>query len=258
MRNRLFLLVLVAVILLLQAILRSAAVATPFSSSEMAGGIPFWELRGALPLGVCCAGILLVSTAALLLCAQAALQIGAHRPFLQNNAGQLASACLWCGAPLLAMCLNALPYIFPWLKAYDPTSWQTSQHLDWILNGSIIVLVLCRTVSLLNRPGVSYSILPLSLFCLLALGQMCFAQPLILLPGAAHAAGAGQTLGSHPPAYRYHHGGGTIHAYRRSGSNHTGRSNHLHRRSGSYQHPILPQISLPASSRVKKRLFFPE
>ena len=188
MRNRLFLLVLVAVILLLQAVLRSAAVATPFSSSEMAGGIPFWELRGALPLGVCCAGILLVSTAALLLCAQAALQIGAHRSFLQNNAGQLASACLWCGAPLLAMCLNALPYIFPWLKAYDPTSWQTSQHLDWILNGSIIVLVLCRTVSLLNRPGVSYSILPLSLFCLLALGQMCFAQPLILLPGAAMTA----------------------------------------------------------------------
>ena len=185
MRNRLFLLVLVAVLLLMQAVLRSAAQATPFSGGATLGGISFWELRGALPLGVFAAGLLLVTTAAMAQCLQAALSLGRSRSRIQAYAGQIASASLWCGAPLMAMCYAALPHVFSWLHAYDPQGWQTLQHLEWVLNGSIIALVFCRVASLSQRAFFSCLTLPLGLLCLLSLGQMGFNQALILIPAAA-------------------------------------------------------------------------
>lgn len=185
MRHRLFLLVLVTVLLLMQAVLRSAAQATPFSGGATLGGISFWELRGALPLGVFAAGLLLVTTAAMAQCIQAALHQVHTRSRIQAHAGYIASACLWCGAPLMAMCYAALPHIFPWLQAYNPQGWQTLRHLEWVLNGSIITLVLCRVATLSQRALFSRLTLPLGLLCLLALGQMGFNQALILLPAAA-------------------------------------------------------------------------
>lgn len=185
MCNRLFLLVLVAVLLLMQAVLRSAAQATPFSGGETLGGISFWELRGALPLGVFAAGLLLVTTAAMAQCVQAALLQTQTRSRIRAQAGHIASACLWCGAPLMAMCYTSLPHVFPWLQAYDPQGWQTLRHLEWVLNGSIITLVICRVVTLSQRVFISLLTLPLGLLCLLALGQMGFNQALILLPAAA-------------------------------------------------------------------------
>ena len=185
MRNRLFLLALVAILLLMQAVLRSAAQATPFSGGETLGGISFWELRGALPLGVFAAGFLLVTTAAMAQCIQAALDIAHTRARIQANTGLIISACLWCGAPLMAMCYASLPCIFPWLSAYDPSGWQTLRHLEWVLNGSIVILVLCRIATMLHRPRLSCLTLPLGLLCLLAMGQICFNLALILLPTAA-------------------------------------------------------------------------
>ncbi len=185
MLNRLFLLALLVMLLLMQAVLRSAAQATPFSGGETLGGISFWELRGALPLGVFAAGFLLVTTAAMAQCLQTALSLAHTRSRIHAHAGQIASACLWCGAPLMAMCYAALPCIFTWLHAFDPQGWQTLQHLEWVLNGSIIALVFCRVATLSQRAFFTCLTLPLGLLCLLALGQMCFNQALILLPAAA-------------------------------------------------------------------------
>lgn len=184
MHNRLFLLVLLSVLLLIQAALRSAAQATPFSGGETLGGVSFWELRGALPLGVFAAGLLLVTTAAMAQCLQATLSLAHTRSRLHFHAGLIASASLWCGAPLMAMCYASLPCIFTWIPACDPQGWQTPQHLEWVLNGCIITLVLCRVSTLNRRAFSSWLILPLGLLCLLALGQMSFNQALILLPAA--------------------------------------------------------------------------
>ena len=71
MRNRLFLLALLAALILIQAVLRSAAMSTPFHGGSTLGGYTFWELRGVLPLGVFAAGSLLFLSAAAAQCAQA-------------------------------------------------------------------------------------------------------------------------------------------------------------------------------------------
>ena len=197
MRNRLFLLTLLAALILIQAVLRSAAMSTPFHGGSTLGGYTFWELRGVLPLGVFAAGSLLFLSAAAAQCTQAILQLAQKnkRDFI-HKLGSISSAGLWCGAPCLAACYNALPYIFPWLNAYDPQGWQTARHLDWVLHGSIIALILCRVLTL-SKPGMAaYLTLPLSLLCLLACGQMWFGIPFILLPiGLMGAGGAAMLLG---------------------------------------------------------------
>lgn len=197
MRNRLFLLALLAAVIIIQAVLRSAAVSTPFHGGSTLGGYTFWELRGVLPLGVFAAGSLLFLSAAAAQCSQAALQLIRKKPStLGHKLGSIASAGIWCGAPCLASCYNVLPYIFPWLNAYDPQGWQTAQNLEWVLHGSIIALILCRVLTLC-KPGLAACFtLPLSLLCLLACGQMWFGQPFILLPiGLMGAAGAAMLLG---------------------------------------------------------------
>ncbi len=197
MRARLFLLVLLAALILIQAVLRSAAMSTPFHGGSTLGGYTFWELRGALPLGVFAAGSLLFLSASAAQCAQAVLQIvRKNNGGLIHKLGSIAAAGIWCGAPCLAACYNALPYIFPWLNDYNPQVWQTARHLEWGLHGSIIALVLCRVLTL-GKPGVAACItLPLSLLCMLVCGQMWFGNPFILLPiGLMGAGGAAMLLG---------------------------------------------------------------
>lgn len=197
MRNRLFLLALLAALILIQAVLRSAAISTPFHGGSTLGGYTFWELRGVLPLGVFAAGSLLFLSAAAAQCTQAILQlVQKNRSGLIHKLGSIASAGLWCGAPCLAACYNALPYIFPWLNDYDPQVWQTAQHMEWVLHGSLIALILCRVLTL-SKPGVAACItLPLSLLGLLVCGQMWFGIPFILLPiGLMGAGGAAMILG---------------------------------------------------------------
>lgn len=192
MRNRLFLLALVAVMLLVQVVLRTAAMATPLSSTTLWGSYTFWDLRGVLPLGVFTAGALLVISAAAAQCAQAALQLaGKRHDRFCCMLGSIASAGLWCGAPCMASCYNALPHIFAWLSGlHEGAPWQTAQYLDWVLHGSFIALTLCRVLSTYQRRSIAYITLPLSLLTLLACGQMWFNSAMILLPiGILGAAG---------------------------------------------------------------------
>ena len=188
MGNRFFLLALVGALILLQAALRTAAQATPFSSAETLGGITFWELRGALPLGIFALGMLLMSTAAMCLCLQSALCISGSQNRLRKQARAIASASLWCGIPLVAMCMASLHYVFPWLSAYAPDGWQTLQHLEWVIHGSLVTLLLCHALPLCDKRTFAYISLPLSLCCLIAQGQMCFRSPLILIPIAIMSA----------------------------------------------------------------------
>ena len=197
MRNRLFLLALLTAIIIIQAVLRTAAVSTPFSGSSTLGGYTFWELRGVLPLSVFSAGSLLFLSAATAQCAQATLQLSTrNHSNLIHKLGSIISAGIWCGTPCMASCYNALPYIFPWLNAYDPHGWQTAQHLEWTLHGSIIALILCRMLTLSKPAVAAYITLPLSLLCLLICGQMWFGIPFILLPiGLMSAGGSAMLLG---------------------------------------------------------------
>lgn len=195
MRNRLFLLALLTAVIIIQAVLRSAAVSNPFSGGSTLGGYTFWELRAALPLGVFSAGSLLFLSAAAAQCAQAALQLATRgRSDLIHKLGCIVSAGIWCGAPCMASCYNTLSFIFPWLN--EPENWQTAQHLEWVLHGSIIALILCRVFTQ-SKPAASACItLPLSLLCLLACGQLWFGIPFILLPvGLMGAGGAAMLLG---------------------------------------------------------------
>lgn len=188
MRNRLFLLTLLSVLLLVQAVLRSATQATPFSGGDTLGGIPFWELRGAIPLGIFAAGLFLVAAAAAILCMQAALQLWKGSPQKNSRAHTLVSALLWCGAPAMAICYNALPHIFNWLQAYDPTGWQTRQHLEWVLHGGLALLILCHVLAQFRRTTFAWLILPATLLFLLALGQMGFNHTVLLTPTATISA----------------------------------------------------------------------
>lgn len=187
MQNRFFLLALIAALLLMQAVLRSAFMATPFSGGETLGSISFWELRGAVPLGIFAAGLLLLTTAAAAIIAQASAQLIHAAPRIRKHLSALTAASLWCGIPTIAGCLNALPYIFPWLQAYNPSSWMTRQHLEWVLHGSMLILVICHVIEKL-RPTGSPWLLPLPLLCLLALGQLGFNQAFILIPTAIMSA----------------------------------------------------------------------
>ena len=195
MRNRLFLLALVAALLLVQAVLRTAATATPFSNATLWDSYTFWDLRGVIPLGVFTAGVLLVISAATAQCAQAALYIAGRHQQLARKLGCIASAGLWCGAPCMATCYNALPHIFAWLTGhYEASPWQTAQYLDWVLHGSFIALILCRVLSTCQKQGYAYIILPLSLLCLLACGLMWFNSAMILLPPGILGAAGGAML----------------------------------------------------------------
>lgn len=195
MRNRLFLLALLTAVIIIQAVLRSAAVATPFTGGSTLGGFTFWELRRVLPLGVFAAGALLFSCAATAQCAQAALQFSSRSSTsLAHQLSSIASAGIWCGAPCMASCYNALPCIFPWLNDFNSDSWQTTQHLEWLLHGSIITLILCRLLSRSKHPAAAYATLPLAMLCLLACGQMWFGLSLILLPIGLMAAGGAAML----------------------------------------------------------------
>ncbi len=183
MRRRLFLLALVAVILLVQATLRTAFMATPFSGGETLGGLSFWELRGAIPLGVFAAGLLLVTTAAASIIARAAIQLTGGHAGLRDRLSALSTASLWCGIPAMAGCFNVLPYIFPWLIGANSSSWQTQQHLDWVLHGSLILLVVCHVAGQATRKSAPV-VLPIALLCLLALGQIGFSMAFILMPAS--------------------------------------------------------------------------
>lgn len=182
MRNRLFLLVLVAVILLVQAVLRTATLATPFSLDNTLFGVPYWELRGALPLGVFAAGLLLVSTAAAAQTAQAAFQAAGYRSRIAGNTGPIISAALWCGIPTMAACFGELPHIFPWLLEHNPTGWQTREHLEWALHGCPVLLVICRLLHAAKGAKPACFTLPAALLCLLSLGQFGFGHAFILIP----------------------------------------------------------------------------
>lgn len=200
MRNRLFLLVLVAVMLLVQAVLRTAAMATPFSSATLWGSYTFWDLRGVLPLGVFIAGSLLMISAATAQCALAALQLtGKRHARLCSILGSISSAGLWCGAPCMASCYNALPHIFAWLSGhYETAPWQTAQYLDWVLHGSFITLIFCHMLSTYQKQSSAYITLPLTLLCLLACGLMWFNAAMILLPvGILGAAGGVMLIQGH-------------------------------------------------------------
>lgn len=197
MQNRLFLLALLAALLIIQAVLRTAIMATPFSMGTTLGGYSFWELRGALPMGVFSIGCLLFLSAATAQCAQAGLQFchkGNRR--LSRKLGSVVSAGLWCGAPCMASCYNALTCIFPWMSSCNPQVWQSTQLLEWLLHGSIIALVLCRALTLSRHPAAAWITLPLSLLCLLVCGQAWFNLAFILLPiGLMGAGGAVMLLG---------------------------------------------------------------
>ncbi len=197
MRNRLFLLVLLAALLIIQALLRTAAMATPFNGGSTLGGYTFWELSNTLPMGVFSVGCLLFLSAAAAQCAQAALQL-CHKGNcrLSCKLGSIVSAGLWCGAPCMASCYNALHCIFPWISTCNPQAWETPQLLEWLLHGSIIALMLCRALTLSRRTAAAYITLPLSLFCILASGQAWFNLAFILLPiGLMGAGGAVMLLG---------------------------------------------------------------
>lgn len=197
MRNRLFLMALLAALIIIQAVLRTAATSTPFSSGSTLGGYSFWELRSALPIGVFSAGCLLLLSAATAQCAQAALQLchkGSRR--LSQRLDSIVSAGLWCGAPCMASCTNALYCIFPWVNSCNLQIWQSAQLLEWLLHGSIIVLILCRALTLSRHHAAAYITLPLSLLCLLACGQAWFSLAFILLPiGLMGAGGATMLFG---------------------------------------------------------------
>lgn len=196
MRNRLFLLSLLAILLLMQAVLRTAAQATPFSGGELWGCISFWELRGAIPLGVFAAGWLLASTTAPLLCLQAALTLRRGLPETGNPASRLISALLWCGVPAVVSCFNGIPYIFDCLTSPDSANWQTRQHLEWALHGGLILLIICHFLALTRRREAAWFILPVSLLAPTALGLIGCGNPLILFPGAIIAATGCILLGS--------------------------------------------------------------
>ena len=191
MRRRLFLMSLVAALMLILAALRAAHMATPFSGGSTLGGISFWDLRGALPLGVFMAGALLLISAAAAQCAQAALHIAGWNQRLALSLGSIASAGLWCGVPCLACCHNSLPHIFAWLSDYyEASPWQTARYLNWVLYGSFFTLILCRALSSSKKQVCACITLPLSLLCLLACGQMWFnAAMVLLLLGILGAAG---------------------------------------------------------------------
>lgn len=197
MRNRLFLLVLLAALIIIQAVLRTATMATPFSGGSTLAGYSFWELRSSLPMGVFSAGCLLFLSAAAAQCAQAALQLCRKGDrSLSRKLGSIVSAGLWCGAPCMASCYNALTCIFPWISTCNPQAWHTPQLFEWLLHGSIIALVLCRALTLSRHPASAWITLPLSLFCLLICGQAWFSLAFILLPiGLMGAGGAAMLLG---------------------------------------------------------------
>ncbi len=187
MRNRLFLLVLVAILLLIQGLLRSAAQATPLSGGTTLAGFSFWELRGALPLGIYAAGLFFTSTSAAALSIHAILRIRQHRSRLTRNTNILATALLWCGLPTICCCYHSLTYIFAWSGCYDPTSWQTFQHLEWSLYGSPLLVALGLLVCRLGQAGAWAAFLFSSVH-LLILGQIGYGTPLILFPSAIMSA----------------------------------------------------------------------
>lgn len=187
MRNRLFLLSLITVLLLIQAVQYSAISSTPFSEGETLGGHSFWELRGAIPLGIFAVGLLMVSTAAAAITTRAALQWTHSAPHTGSRLSSITAACLWCGIPAIASNLNVLPYIFPWLLAHSTESWQNLQHLEWVLHGSMILLVISH-VAEQTAPKSAPILLFIPILILLVLGQIGFGMAFILTPIAIMAA----------------------------------------------------------------------
>lgn len=163
-RHRIFLLTLVFFLLIVQSLLRSAAVATPFSGTTLPGGFTFWELRGQLPTGVAAAALTAVLAGAGCQIWQGLRMLGRYSaPAVDRAAG----CGLWCGWPLLACCFSGLGYILP-----EPAPLPIP--LPYMVNGSLVLLVACRFVSRRCHPAAGC-------FCVLA------ALTALLVPGWLYA-----------------------------------------------------------------------
>ncbi len=118
MNRRFFLVALVLLLLLVNAALAQVINATIFSGGEFLGFIPFWEMKESLPAALFAAASFAVAAG---LGAQfwrgllPSCGAGAWVP--EARLSQLAAAGLWCGWPLLAACMVAAHFVFPWANA---------------------------------------------------------------------------------------------------------------------------------------------
>ena len=177
MRRRLFLMALVAALMLVLAALRAALMATPFSGGSTWGGYSFWELRHSLPQGVFSAALLLICSAAFSLCLQSAVKLAQGETTCTSALLHVASACLWCGVPVLASCTLCMHLIFP------PETMSIPAGLPFqVLGAIILILMLCLPAARLRHKTFAWLCLPVSALSLLICGELQ-GQSLTMLPG---------------------------------------------------------------------------
>ena len=168
---------LVAALMLVLAALRTALMATPFSGGSTWGGYSFWELRHSLPQGVFSAALLLICSAAFSLSLQAAANLALKKDICINSFLHVATACLWCGIPVLACCRLCMHLIFPPEMTCIP-----SELPFWVLGTISFILMLCLPAAQLRHKVFSWLVLPASVLSLLTCGELQ-SQSLTMLPG---------------------------------------------------------------------------
>lgn len=177
MRRRLFLMALVAALVLILAALRAALMATPFTGGSTWGGYSFWELRHSLPQGVFSAALLLICSAAFSLSLQSAVNLALKKDICINSFLRVATACLWCGVPVLACSRLCMHLIFPPEMTCIP-----SELPFWVLGTISFILMLCLPAAQLRHKVFSWLVLPASVLSLLTFGELQ-SQTLAILPG---------------------------------------------------------------------------
>lgn len=170
MKRRLFLLLLVFVLILVNALLTKLMDTSILSNAELMGLVPVWQLQIPLVLGLFGAASL-----------AAALGIGAlfwaallptcgagwtpQRTLLQTSHGSA-----WCAWPLIACCCTALAaFVFPWMQRADLPGSIDGRILFMAHAGIGLIIMLAVRIMLLKHPGTEMRLLAVFLCAGLAL-----------------------------------------------------------------------------------------
>ncbi len=175
MTRRFFLIALVLFLLLVNAAFTQVINATVFTQGEMLGLIPYWELKESLPCGLFAAAAFTIATGLGAQFWRGLLPVCGAGPWVPvPRLSQLATAGLWCGWPLLASCMVAASYLFPWAVSGEGIAGTlfTRQNLFILLYGglALVAVVQCLHGWLGRRAGLAGALLAAAVA--LACGQL--------------------------------------------------------------------------------------
>lgn len=170
MKRRLFLLLLVFILILVNALLTKLMDTSILSNAELMGLVPIWQLQIPLVLGLFGAASLAAALGIGALFWAALLPVCGAGWAPQRTLLPISRGSAWCAWPMIACCCTALAaFVFPWMQQTDLLGSADGRVLFMAHAGVGLIIVLAVRILLLRHPGTEMRLLAVFLCAALAL-----------------------------------------------------------------------------------------